>query len=118
MPFQGHMTIVGPASFSVLMQSNGKPYLFVDVFFDGSGKKGRDISIGFVLVGETAKQVDEFIGDDRTGELVACGQLNTRSYKQGNTTKISTGLEITALSIGRDGSTTNLMLDCNFLRFR
>lgn len=120
MAFQGHTTIVGPAYFSEVKLSGSKrPYMHIDVLFEGDAKDGGDIGIGFVLSGEQSRKIEDFLGLVLEGRVIVSGRLSTRTYKKGGKDCVTTGLEITTFGVSKpSGEETMFVEGVDFLMFR
>lgn len=120
MAFQGHTTIVGPAFFSaVKLSGNQRPYMHIDVLFEGEAKDGGDIGIGFVLTGEQSRKIEDFLGLALEGRVIVSGRISTRTFSRRGKDRACTGLEISTFGVSRpSGEETMFVEGVDFLMFR
>lgn len=117
---EGHTTIIGAAYFSPVKLSGSKrPYMHIDVVYEGKAKDGGDIGIGLILCGEQAYKVAEHVGIALRGHVILAGQISTRTFKQRGKDCARSGVEVLQFGVSPLSGEETLFIDgIDFLMLR
>lgn len=120
MIFKGHTTFSGKAYFSdVVLSGNKRPYIYIDIVYEGDAKDGGDISVGFVLSGQQVYQVAEVVGSKGEGIVFMTGRICTRTFKKSDKEKTQTGIEVSIFGVSpASGGEITSIESIDFLMFR
>ncbi|PRP68781.1 hypothetical protein BUE93_20240 [Chromobacterium amazonense] len=115
----GYTTQATQAAFSPLQRSvAGKPYLYMSLIYPEGSRDGGERQVGFVVCGETARQIDTLLGLMRNGNVILTGALSTRVIQKNGKDRTVTGLEVGSFGLSLPSGEETVMLSTDFLMFQ